>query len=83
MVGGVAGERAADGVIGGEQERAAVAFGQVAALDQLERLVGEVEQADQVRDGDAAAADPEADVLAGQAELLDERGAGAGLLDRD
>ena len=48
----------------------------------VERLVGQVEQADQVRDGDAAAADAAADVLAREAELLDQRGAGARLLDR-
>ena len=55
---------------------------QVAGLEQRERLVGQVEQAQEVRDGDAAAADAQADVLAGEPELLDEGRAGARLLDR-
>ena len=54
----------------------------VAAREQVERLVGQVEQAQQVRDGDARAADAAADLLAGEAELLDEQRAGARLLDR-
>ena len=48
---------------------------------QRERLVGQVEQAQQVGHRDAAAPDAQADGLARQAELLDERGAGARLLD--
>jgi hypothetical protein len=53
---GAAGERSAGGVVVGEQQRPAVALGQLAALEQVERLVGQVEQAQQVRDGDPAAA---------------------------
>ena len=49
-----------------------MALAELAALEQLERLVGEVEQADQIRDRDAAAADPQADLLARETELLDE-----------
>ena len=51
-------------------------------LDQLERLVGKVEQADQVGDADAAAADAAAELLLGEAEVVDQRRAGARLLDR-
>ena len=50
-------------------------------LDQLERLLGQVEQADQVRDRDPAAADPAPDLLLGEAEVVDEHRAGARLLD--
>src|SRR2546430_670066 len=57
--GGLAGELAADVVVLGHQQRAAMALCQVAALDQLERLVGEVEQPDQVRHGDATAPNAE------------------------
>src|SRR6185312_16738472 len=64
------------------QQGSAVSFGQVAALDQLERFVGQVEQADEVGDRDAGAADPDADLFAGQPELLDQGRAGARLLDR-
>ena len=51
-------------------------------LDQLEHLVGQVEQAQQVADRDPAAPDTAADLLARQAELLHQRRAGARLLDR-
>ena len=69
-------------MIGRHQQRAAVAFGQPAFDEQLEHLVREVEQAQQVRDGDARAADALADLLAGEPELVDEQRAGASLLDR-
>ena len=48
----------------------------------LEHLVGKLEQAHEVRDRDAALADAAADLLLGQPELVDERRAGAGGLDR-
>ena len=51
-----AGEPAAVVVVGRHQERAAVALGELAGGEQVERLVGEVEQAQQVRDRDARAA---------------------------
>ena len=54
---------AAGGVVLAEQDRAAVALGELAGLEQLEHLVGQLEQADQVRDRDAAAADAPADLL--------------------
>ena len=41
-------------------------------LEQLECLVGQIEQANEVRHRDAAAPDPEADLFPGQAQLLDE-----------
>ena len=80
--GGVAGEAAADVVAGGAEEGLAVALAEVAGLEQLQRLVGELEQADQVGDGGAAAADAAGQLLFGQAELLDQGGAGLRLLDR-
>ena len=58
-----------------------MALGQLAALDERERLVGQVEQAQEVRDRNAAAPDAQADRLPRQPELLDERGARARLLD--
>jgi hypothetical protein len=67
-----AGEPAAIVVVAGHQDRAAVALGQVAGGEHVERLVGEVEQAQQVRDGDARAPDAAADRLAGEPELLDK-----------
>ena len=51
-------------------------------LDQLEHLVGQLEQADEVRDRDAALADPAADLLLREPEVVDERRARARLLDR-
>ena len=59
-----------------------MALAERAALEQLERLVGQVEQAHQVRDRDAAAADAQPDLLARKAELLDERRTRSCLLDR-
>ena len=47
----------------------AVALAEVAGLEQLQRLVGQLEQADQVGDGGAAAADAAGQLLFGQAEL--------------
>ena len=52
------------------------------AASSVERLVGQVEQAQQVRHRDARAADAAADLLARQPELLDQQRAGARLLDR-
>ena len=51
-------------VVGGEQQRAAVALAEVARLDGLERLVGQVEQADEVGHRHPAATDAPAHVLA-------------------
>jgi hypothetical protein len=65
-----------------EQQRPAVSLGEIARGEQLERLIGEVEQAQQVGHGDTRAADAPAELLARQPELLDEQRAGARLLDR-
>src|SRR3954469_16161577 len=78
----VTGEAAADVVARDAQQSLAVALAEVAPLEQLERLVGELEQADQVGDGGAAAPDPFRQLLFRQAEVLDQRRAGACLLDR-
>src|SRR5438270_2507249 len=67
-------------VIASKEQRTAVPLAQLLTFDQLERLVGQLEQADQVRDRYAAAADPQAHLFAGQSQLLDERGAAARLL---
>ena len=56
-------------------------LGQVAALDQLERLLGELQDANQVRDRDAAPPDPAADLLLGEPEVVHEHRARACLLD--
>ena len=55
---------------------------QRAGLEQVEDLVGQVEQADQVRDRDAAAAEAAGELLLGEPEVLDQRRAGARLVDR-
>src|SRR3954468_11612553 len=65
-----------------EQQRASVALRELARLDHRKRLVRQLEQADQVRDGDAAAAHAPGHLLLGQAEVLDQRRAGSRLLDR-
>src|SRR5436190_9544924 len=65
-----------------EQERAAVAAREVARLDHRERLVRQLEQADQVGDGHPATADAPADLLLGDPEVVDERRARSRLLDR-
>src|SRR5262245_15585968 len=80
--GGVAGEATADVVALGEEQRLAVTFAERAGLEQVECLVGKVEQPDQVRDRGPAAADPLGELFAGESKLLDQGGAGAGLVDR-
>src|SRR3954463_16028941 len=65
-----------------EQQRASVALRELARLDHRKRLVRQLEQADQVRDRDAAAAHAPGHLLLGQAEVLDQRRAGSRLLDR-
>src|ERR1044072_1391782 len=78
----VAGEAAADVVAGSRQQRPAMALAELARLEQLERLVGKVQQPDQVGDGGTAATDAAGQVLFGEAEVLDQSGAGTSLLDR-
>ena len=53
--GGLLGEPGPPILVAHLKDRAAVALGQVSALEQGERWVGEVEQADQVGDRGAAA----------------------------
>ncbi len=63
VAGGVARQGAA--LVGrlGDQDRAAVALAELAGLEQLERLVGQVEDPDQVRERGAAAAEALAELL--------------------
>ena len=58
-----------------------MALGERAGLEELERLVGQVEDPDQVRERGAAAPEAPAELLLGQAEVLDQRRAGARLVD--
>ena len=50
--------------------------------EQVEHLVGQVEEADQVRDRRAAAAQPPRQLLLAETQILDQRRAGARLVDR-
>ena len=68
-------------VVRQRQQRAPVALGELAALDHRLHLVGQVEQAQQVGDGDAAATDQLGDALVREAELVDESRVGERLLD--
>src|SRR3954462_7936716 len=76
LVGGGSAKPAAVAVVGRREQRAAVALGETAVHQEGEDLVGQVEQAQEVRDGDPGAADAAADVLAGEAQLLYQQGAG-------
>ena len=58
-----------------------MALAELARLEQPERLVGQVEEPDQVRDRRAAAADAAADLLLAEPEVLDQGGARARLVD--
>src|SRR5215210_4933653 len=64
------------------EDRAAVALREQPPGEQVEGLVGQVEQADQVRDRDAAAPDAPPELILAQPEVVDQRGAGPRLLDR-
>ena len=81
-VAGAEGELPPPRVVLAEQNGAAVALAQRAGLDQLERVLRQLEQPHQVRDRRAAPADPAAHLAARQAEVVNEHGAGARLLDR-
>ena len=63
------------------QQRLPVALRQCAGVDQLDRFVGEVEQADGVREVAAAAAEPPREDRRGDAELVEERRDRASFLD--
>src|SRR3954452_14335953 len=56
--GGITGEAAADVVAAGAEQRLAVTLAEVASLEQLQRLVRQLQQANQVGDRRAAATDP-------------------------
>ena len=75
-------EPAAALVVGHREDGARVAFAQLAALDHPEHVVGQLEQADPVRDGRLRAADALRDFAEREAELVDEDGVRARLLDR-
>jgi hypothetical protein len=68
-------------VVLAEQDRAAVALAQRASLDQLQGLLGELEQPYEVRDRHAAASHPPTELLLRQPEIVHEHRAGARLLD--
>ena len=59
-----------------------MALGQLAAGDHPEHLLGQLEQAQPVRDRGLGAADPVGDVSERELELVDERGVRTRLLDR-
>ena len=53
---------------------------ELARGEQVEHLVGEVEEPDQVRDRRAASAEPPRQLLLAEPQVLDQRRAGAGLV---
>ena len=59
-----------------------MSLGQLPALDHPEHVVGQLEQADPVRDGRLGAADPLGHLAERERELVDQDGVGTGLLDR-
>ena len=69
-------------MVGHGEDGARVAFAQLAALDHPEHVVGQLEQADPVRDGRLRTADALRDLAEREAELVDEDGVRARLLDR-
>src|SRR3954468_24606708 len=75
----VAGKAAADVVAASTEQGLAVALAEVASLEQLQRLIRQLEQTDQIGDRRAAAADPLRQLFFGQAQVLDQGGAGSRL----
>jgi hypothetical protein len=69
-------------VIGHGEHRARVTLAEAAVLDQLEDVVGELEQAQAVRDGGPRPADPRRDVAEREPELVEQHRVCACLLDR-
>jgi hypothetical protein len=67
-------------VLVAEQQCTPAGEAQLPGVDLLEYVVGEVEEADVIRDRCAAATDPAADLFAGESEVLDHGCVGAGLL---
>src|SRR3954452_19028479 len=72
----LAGEAPARVVVARGEQGPAVALAELARLEQGERLVGQLEQADQVGDGGAAAAEAAGELLLGQPQVLDQGSAG-------
>ena len=77
---GLAGERAAGVVAGRLEDRPAVTLAELARGEQVEHLVGKVEEPDQVRDRRAASAEPPRELLLAQPQILDQGRAGARLV---
>ena len=80
-VGGALGELASAVVVGFGEQRLAVALCQPPAVDQLDRLVGQLEKPDGVGEVAAASAEPACEIGAGDVEVVEERGDRAGLFD--
>src|SRR5581483_572123 len=78
----LAGEPAALLVVGNGEHGARMALAELAALDHAEHVVGELEQADPVRDRRLRATDPLRHLAEREPELVDQDGVGARLLDR-
>src|SRR5262249_11207609 len=81
VLGRVARELAACVLSAGLEDRAAVALAELAVGEQPDRLVGKVEEPDQVRDRRPGAPDPPRALLLAQPEIVDERRTGTRLVD--
>src|ERR1035437_9902292 len=75
------GELAAAGLVGLGKQDLSVALGERAVVDQLNRIIGEVEQTDGVREVAPAAAEPACEARRGDVQFVEQRGDRAGLLD--
>src|ERR671922_86118 len=64
------------------EDRPAVTLAELSRGEQVEDLVGKVEEADQVRDGGAAATEPARELLLAQPQVLDQCRTGARLVHR-
>ena len=68
-------------VVGFGEQRLAVTLREPTAVDQLDRLVGQLEQPDGVGEVAAASPEPACEVGPGDVEVVEQRGDRAGLLD--
>ena len=73
-VGGALSELASAVVVGLTEERLAVALRELSAVDQLDCLVGQLEEPDGVGKVAAASPEPACEVGAGDVEVVEERG---------
>ncbi len=80
---GFAGQPTAGVVVRGRQQRTAVPLRKFPALHQIKRIAREVQQTDQVGDRDAAPADSQPHLLAGQPEFLYQGGTSSRLRQPD